>query len=286
MAHQTDCERWQEEARFFDAEASKRNETIIPIDTRVVERYQSPGFLYPKEYSCRILGDLHGKTVLDVGCGEGENTLLLAKLGAKVTGIDISPKAIELGAARAKASGLSASTRFLCAPIEAANLPDAHFDVIFGDNILHHVLPVLDETMRALLRAAKPGGNVLFIEPTNLNPTLRRIRFLVPVHTEQTPGERPLERDDLDVVRRHVPDLTKRHFVFLGRLNRFLLPDGNYENAPAFRRALVNTLAAVDFAALTIAGVETLGGMTVLHGHVPFAKASRQRVEPPLRAAG
>jgi 2-polyprenyl-3-methyl-5-hydroxy-6-metoxy-1,4-benzoquinol methylase len=286
VAHDTNAVRWQQEAQFFDAEASKRIETVTSIDTRVVERYRSPGRLFPKEYSCRILGDLRGKAVLDVGCGEGENTLLLAKLGAKVTGIDISPKAIELGAARAKASGLSATTSFICAPIEAANLPDGHFDVVFGDNILHHVLPVLDETMKLLVRAAKPGAKLLFIEPTNLNPTLRRIRFLVPVHTQQTPGERPLERDDLDVVRRHIPDLTKRHFVFLGRLTRFLLPDGSYENAPPFRRALVNTLAAVDYAALAIRGVETLGGMTVLHGHAPVAKATAQPVDPGLRAAG
>ena len=63
--------------------------------------------------------------------------------------------------------------------------------------LLHHVLDDLDGTMRHLLEAAKPGALVLCIEPVNLNRTLRKIRFLVPVHTEVTPGERPLEREDL-----------------------------------------------------------------------------------------
>ena len=284
MAHKVDFERWEQEARFFDAEASKRSVSVSPIDDRVVQRYQSPGRLFPKEYSCRVLGDLRGKRILDVGCGEGENTLLLAKLGAMVTGIDVSPKAIELGSARAKASGLGGMTNFICSPIEAANLPDGYFDIIWGDNVLHHLLPVLDETLRSLARAAKPGAQFLFIEPTNLNPTLRRIRFLVPVHTETTPGERPLERDDLAIVQRHVPDLKKRHFVFFGRLTRFLLPDGAYENASLARRALVRALHVIDYGALTIPSMETLGGMTVLHGHRPLSR--EESVDVSLRAAG
>jgi FtsP/CotA-like multicopper oxidase with cupredoxin domain len=83
--------------------------------------------------------------------------------------------------------------------VEEAALPERQFDLIWGDNVLHHVLPVLHQSLGILARAAKPGALMIFIEPVNLCRTLRRIRFLVPVHTEVTPGERPLEQHDLEI---------------------------------------------------------------------------------------
>jgi 2-polyprenyl-3-methyl-5-hydroxy-6-metoxy-1,4-benzoquinol methylase len=268
MQREADQARWQQEAHFFDQQASKRLR-VGSIEPRVVMRYRSPGELFAKEYCCRLLGDLHGKTVLDLGCGEGENSVLLARLGASVTGLDISPKSLDIARLRARLSGVEGCTEFICAPAEAADLPEADFDVIWGDNILHHVLPVLDDTLAAVMRAAKPGAPIVFIEPTNLNKALRRIRFLVPVHTEVTPGERPLERRDLDVFERHVAEPKRRHFTFLARLTRFLLEEGSYENASIGRRCLVRALHAIDFAILSVPGLESLGGISVLHGRAP-----------------
>jgi 2-polyprenyl-3-methyl-5-hydroxy-6-metoxy-1,4-benzoquinol methylase len=276
MARVADQTRWQQEAHFFDDWAAKHAQ-VERIDPRVVARYRSAGRLFPKEFCCRLLGDLRGKTVLDVGCGEGENSVLLASLGAHVTGLDISPKAIELAKRRAHLSGVELRTRFICAPAEAANLPQAHFDVVWGDNFLHHVLPALDETLETIMAAAKPGGQVVFMEPTNLNPTLRRIRFLVPVHTEVTPGERPLERGDLEIFARHVAGVRRRHFVFLGRLTRFVLPQHDYENASLPRRALLCALHAFDFALLGLPLADSLGGISVLYGRAPLRLARTER---------
>lgn len=269
MSGVADQTRWQQEVEFFDEWASK-HAAVSAIDPRVVSRYRSPGHIFPKEYCCRLLGDLKDKIVLDLGCGEGENSVLLARLGAKVTGLDISPKAIELAKERARLSGVEDRTQFICAPAETANLPADHFDVIWGDNILHHVLAVLDQTLAAVMRAAKPGAQVVFVEPTNLNPTLRRFRFLVPVHTEVTPGERPLERRDIDIFERHVPASRRRHFTFLSRVTRFLLPDFSYENASLMRRSLVRALHAIDFLILGVPALESLGGNSVLYGRAPL----------------
>ena len=71
----------------------------------------------------RLLGDLRDKRVLDIGCcGEGTNSILLAKLGAQVTGVDISPKSIELAERRAEINQVTGSYRFLCSPLETAEL--------------------------------------------------------------------------------------------------------------------------------------------------------------------
>jgi 2-polyprenyl-3-methyl-5-hydroxy-6-metoxy-1,4-benzoquinol methylase len=260
------AERWREEADFFDRLAAQRVSGAEPLDQAVIERYRGGRRIHSKEYYFRVMGNLRGKRVLDIGCGEGIDALVLAALGASVTAIDVSPKAIELATDRAHASGLSDSVKFLCTPLENAPVHERSFDIVCGDNILHHMLPVLDETMKRLASCTKDGGRLVFREPTNLNPTLRRVRFLVPVHTETTPGERPLERGDLDIVSQHVTDMRKRHFGCLARLIRFIVPSMNYEHASVIRRAVVDLLCAIDFVMLSLPKVETLGGMSVFYG--------------------
>ena len=51
---------------------------------------------FNKEFRFMLMGDLRGKAVLDVGCGDGLNAVMLARLGARVTGVDVSPRAVAL----------------------------------------------------------------------------------------------------------------------------------------------------------------------------------------------
>jgi 2-polyprenyl-3-methyl-5-hydroxy-6-metoxy-1,4-benzoquinol methylase len=263
----SDATQLEQEAAFFDRWAEESIKKLEPIDPRVVERYQSPGKRYPKEYCIQLLGDLRGKRILDVGCGEGEDAVLLAKLGATVTGFDVSPGAIQVAQRRAEIDGVSDRVSFICAPLSEAQLPRATFDVIWFDNILHHVLDDLHFVLRKILVAAKPGADLICIEPVNLNKALRKIRFLVPVHTEVTPGERPLERHDLAIINDLV-QVRRRHFLFLGRLIRFILTGYRYESATWFRRTLADLLTATDRLVLSLPRMEHLGGLAVLHGKI------------------
>jgi 2-polyprenyl-3-methyl-5-hydroxy-6-metoxy-1,4-benzoquinol methylase len=255
-----------QEAEFFDRWASEDAKHLEIVDPLVLERYRRPGRLYPKEYCFQLLGDLREMNILDVGCGGGEDGMILAKLGAKVTGLDVSPGAIELAKQRAALNGVSDRTTFVCAPLSAAQLPEKSFDVIWIDNVLHHVLGDLEGTMRALLKAARPGALIVCSEPINLNKTLRKIRFLVPVHTEVTPGERPLERPDLAVLEKLIPGLKRQHFHFLGRLTRFIVPGFRYERAAFWRRKLSDLIHLFDRFALAVPFVEELGGVGILYG--------------------
>jgi 2-polyprenyl-3-methyl-5-hydroxy-6-metoxy-1,4-benzoquinol methylase len=261
--------RWQEEAGFFDEAARRVDAADLAIDPLALHRYTRPVLRrrFSKEFRFRLLGPLARRRVLDVGCGDGLNTVMFARMGAQVTGIDISAGALDVARRRALASGVSARVDLVCGPIEQADLPAGAFDVVWGDGILHHVLDDLPLVLERLVRLARPGGLILFAEPINLSPALRRLRGLIPVQTDATPGERPMVRSEIDLVRRHVPDLRVRHYGLLGRLDRFILVHHNYERSPAVRRAIANAVDAVDWALLSLPFVRRLASTCVMYGH-------------------
>jgi 2-polyprenyl-3-methyl-5-hydroxy-6-metoxy-1,4-benzoquinol methylase len=261
--------RWDQEAAFFDRQAARVEDLALPIDPLAFQRYTRPVLRrrFNKEFRFRIIGDLEGKRLLDVGCGDGPNMAMFAKMGAEVTGIDVSPGALDVAHRRAEANGVADSVHLVCSPIETADLPDGSFDVVWGDGILHHVLDELEPTVERLCRLVKDDGLIVFSEPVNLFEPLRRLRSLVPVHTDATPGERPLVASELEIVRSYVPDLQMRHYLLLGRLDRFVLVNYNYERSSAIRRAIVNAIYLLDYGLLSLPLIDRLAGACVLYGH-------------------
>ena len=136
---------WRSEAAYFDGEADAALRSRWPSDEVLIARYaKSSQVWFNKEYRFSRLGDLRGKRVLDVGCGLGDNTVFLAARGADVTGVDLSEKSIAVARERVARLELPLQPRFVCAPLETADLPLESFDVIWGDGFLHHVLHDLD----------------------------------------------------------------------------------------------------------------------------------------------
>jgi 2-polyprenyl-3-methyl-5-hydroxy-6-metoxy-1,4-benzoquinol methylase len=263
------AERWVSEAAFFDRLAEAQLRKVAPVDPAVLRRYA--GRLRPwfhKEFRFRQLGDLQGLHVLDLGCGDGVNALLLASRGARVTGIDISARSVALATERARLSGMQERVRFVCSPLELAELPDNSFDVIWGDGILHHLIPELELVLEQLHRWAKPGARVVFSEPLSLNPLLRRLRARIPIHEGATPDERPLRAPELEVILRRLPRAKLRHFTLLSWFNRFVLGRHTYEQASGARRLASSALHAVDYALLGLPGLRKMGGMAVISATV------------------
>jgi 2-polyprenyl-3-methyl-5-hydroxy-6-metoxy-1,4-benzoquinol methylase len=261
---------WESEAKFFDSVARGRAGRLKPTDPATLERYASPGLRkrFAREFRLRLLRPLAGKSVIDVGCGDGRDTVLLAKLGAaRVTGVDIAPGAIELARRRAELDGVADRVDFVCAPVETASIPSGSYDIVWCNAILHHLTDNLEVVMRNMVRWARPDGVISFAEPINLNQTLRRLRMLIPVAKgHATPDERPLEPRDLEIIRRHVGALHVRCFGLLGRLDQFILESFNYEKSSPLRRAAVNVTNALDWALLSLPGVSRLGSLAVMWG--------------------
>ncbi|PTL82432.1 class I SAM-dependent methyltransferase [Vitiosangium sp. GDMCC 1.1324] len=260
--------RWASESDFFDQMAEKQRPQ--PLDALTLERYRAPRRpWFNKEFRFRLMGELSGRRVLDVGCGDGSNALLMARFGARVTGIDISPRSIELCKHRARLDGVEDSTHFICSPLETADLLEGSFDVIWGDGVLHHLIPELEGVMRKLVSYAKPGGLLVFSEPVCLSPLMRKLRKHIPIHTDATPNERPLERTELDIIQRHLPGLELRWFSFLSRMDRLFLRDHNFERASKPRKLAADVLGCTDRALLALPGLQRLGGMCVMYGRLP-----------------
>jgi len=191
-------ERHEIEERFHDEKA-----------LRGVRDFYSFGALDEADrFSREALGDLSGRSLLEIGCGDGEVTVLFAKAGARVTGIDISGEMVSLARGRAGEAGVADRVKALRMSGEDLDFPDSSFDVIYGHSILHHLN--LEISARHLERLLRPGGVAVFLEPLDFNPILNLFRLLTP--GRRTPTEQPLRFDQLEEIGRRFSGWEHREF--------------------------------------------------------------------------
>jgi len=119
------------------------------------------------------LGLQEGATVLDVGMGGGWTTIFLSETGYDATGVDIAPANIAVSRRRAERYGSPA--RFEAADMDTLDLGRT-FDAVLVFDALHHSVRQR-EVIRRLAMHVKPGGWVLFGEPSwlhSISPHARR----------------------------------------------------------------------------------------------------------------
>jgi 2-polyprenyl-3-methyl-5-hydroxy-6-metoxy-1,4-benzoquinol methylase len=106
-----------------------------------------------------------GIPVLDVGCGIGRWSRLLARRGAFVTGIDLSPTMIAEAARRAERDGLTARCEFHVEDLSHLDL-GRRFPHIFGVTVLQHILDagLFREAIGRLAAHLAPGGRLVLLE--------------------------------------------------------------------------------------------------------------------------
>jgi len=102
-----------------------------------------------------------GMECVDLGCGGGRLTFLLAQRGAKVLGVDVSELMVERMEAQARRDGIK-TVSGMVVPIEHLSLPSESFDLVITNYALHHLL---DDEKERVVRAAfgwlRPSGQLV-----------------------------------------------------------------------------------------------------------------------------
>jgi 2-polyprenyl-6-hydroxyphenyl methylase/3-demethylubiquinone-9 3-methyltransferase len=124
-------------------------------------------------YIDRLAG-LAGKTVLDVGCGGGILSESMAGLGAKVTGIDLGDKPLQVAKLHLLESGKQVEYRKIAVEDLASEQP-GHYDVVACLEMLEHV-PDPQSVVAACAKLVKPGGWVFF---STLNRNTKSYLFAI-----------------------------------------------------------------------------------------------------------
>lgn len=110
-----------------------------------------------------LLGDIKGKSVLHLQCHFGQDSIALSRMGADVTGIDLSDAAIDN--ARILAKQCHTDTKFICCNVY--DLPEhlsEIFDIVFTSYGTIGWLPDLDKWAAIISSFLKPGGKFIFAE--------------------------------------------------------------------------------------------------------------------------
>lgn len=137
---------WDERSTGFDPEQGVRS------------RRQKDAWL---TFLRRVIGERPTTRVLDVGCGTGFITLLLAELGYHCTGCDLSSEMVATARQNAEEQGLS--VRFEVGDAEHLAAADGSYDVVVNRNVLW-TLPEPERAVREWQRVLAPGGRLVVID--------------------------------------------------------------------------------------------------------------------------
>lgn len=228
------ADRAQRERDHFNALTTVHQGTLVMAASNI-SRYDRPpaNTVYPLEYAFHLLGELAGRRILNVGCGEGLDAVILGALGARVIGLDISDAAVALTKARATANGVRDRVNAMVA--DAAVLPVAteSIDGILAAAVMHHV--DIPRAAAELGRVLRPGGVVVFIEPLADPYIFGLVKRMLPLARQPdiSEDERPLTQVDVRLISSTIGSVeASRPFCLTTRLVRRL---GVRRRAAAYR---------------------------------------------------
>jgi len=251
----------------YQAERAAKIGDVGPTPEYIIERYRRCRLwrLFPKEFVFKRLGDITGKEILDFGCGEGVISTQLARLGGRVTAIDISPQLIDLAKRRADLDGVRDCINFVVADITESPFPKNKFDSVICSGALHHV--DLRSVMPHLLACLKPGGVTIMLEPIAFAPLLQRYRDMLPIEKDASPGERQLNRDDVKFIVGWFDDSQATFFNLFGRLARLFQHQNKIDKGHPLTKTALVVLTGLDRLLVSVfPGLSRFCGIIVIVG--------------------
>lgn len=198
----------------------------LAIQPGMLRKYATPTDLWDwRQMSALLLGRIAGKELLDYGCGMGEESVYFARLGARVTAIDISDIGVATLKRRAEAHKLD--IRAFEMRGDPTSFASASFDRIHGMGILHHV--GIDRALAEVWRLLRPGGVAVFLEPMGDNSKVEAAKEFLMKHArflgdfdEVTDHEHNLTWSEIETATRRFSRTFTHPYHLLYRLKRFL----------------------------------------------------------------
>jgi 2-polyprenyl-3-methyl-5-hydroxy-6-metoxy-1,4-benzoquinol methylase len=162
--------------RYFDRLAPEYNRAFERLGGVVNRFLRGRTFARRMEVLESVLRglELEGKTVLDLGCGSGQVSVLAATLGARVHGIDIAPRMLELARYSVREAGLDDRVEFEEGDVLTASLPEADVTFLVG------VVEYYRDYEQLIGRAARATRETIVVAHTTrvlYRMALRRIMF-------------------------------------------------------------------------------------------------------------
>jgi ubiquinone/menaquinone biosynthesis C-methylase UbiE len=156
--------------------------------------------LRARDLALMSLGELKGKKVLDIGCGDGTYAYVLSKLGAIVSGQDLNVSNIERADKRLYGEANKQKGKFISADAEKLLFDSSSFDAVFSADFFEHIsLEKKRKVIAEAYRVLKPGGTLVIKTPNldylclsiNLKRILNLLRgrspFIYIAHTRDNP---------------------------------------------------------------------------------------------------
>jgi len=169
-----------------------------------------------KEAVLDALGPVEDKEVLEIACGTGRFTVMMAERGADIVGMDISRAMLEQGREKARAAGVADRLDFMRGDAARLPFPDDHFDAVFAMRFFH----LADTPASFLSEMARVSKEIVFFDTFNRFSTRSLYNWLLPMGSRLYAGmevESLLSKADLELA-------TEEH--------DFVLPYGFYRQIP------------------------------------------------------
>jgi SAM-dependent methyltransferase len=179
-----------------------------------------------KEAVLDALEPVADRAVLEIACGTGRFSVMLAERGADVVGLDISAPMLGEGRRKAERAGVTDAVEFMRGDAARLPFPDGHFDAVFAVRFFH----LVDTPEEYLAEMARVSKNLVVFD------TYNRLSGRVLYNWALPMGSRLYSRSEVDRL------IDGAGLYLTGELHEFLVPFGLYRKLPggvarAFRRA-------------------------------------------------
>jgi ubiquinone/menaquinone biosynthesis C-methylase UbiE len=162
------------------------------------------------------LGPVDDKQLLEVACGTGRFTVMLAQLGADIVGLDVSDAMLAQGREKAQAVGVDDTVEFIRGDAARLPFPDDHFEAVFAMRFFH----LADRPVTFLRELSRVSAGPVLFDTFNLESSRLLYNWLLPM------GSRLYSRQAVESL------IADAGVECIEATHDFVLPYGFYRSLP------------------------------------------------------